>query len=162
MIGTQITIDEILTRAVDPCENRHKGSPQSVVAHERVLPSKDATYKRIMEVLTMKGPLTSKEIARALNVIGLNYISGRFSEMKALGWIEETGNTRQRAAELRAMKPMSAFTMVACPKCEGQIVAANMQRCYVCESSPEMCRTCLDGHVKTHSEVELDAALIAD
>lgn len=113
-----------------------------------------------MEVLA-KGPQTSKEIANALDVPGLNYISGRFSEMKQLGWIEETGKRRLGAAELRALKPMGEFELVKCPRCSVELVKANLQTCFICDHTPEMCSDCFTEHMKTHSEAELDAALTA-
>lgn len=153
----QLTIEEILIRGADPSERKHGGNPQSVEAHKRVLPSKEATYKRIMEVLA-KGPQTSKEIAAVLNV-QLNCVSGRFSEMKQLCWIEETGERREGAAELKAVKPVDDFDLVKCPKCSGEIVVANIVRCFVCDDAPEMCYPCQQIHIKAHSEVEIDAAL---
>lgn len=101
MTAEQLTIDQILRVAADPCENRHLGNPQSIEAHKRVLHSKEETYKRIIEVLKTRGPSTSKEIATALGV-QLNCVSGRYSELKALGRIQETGIKRMGAAELEA------------------------------------------------------------
>ena len=158
---TQLTIEEILIRGADPSENRHLGNPQSVAAHARVIHTKEETYKRIMEVLNTRGPSTSKEIAAALNIQSLNCISGRFSEMKQLCWIEETGVKRRGAAELRAIRLAKDFELAICPKCKSETVSANMVFCYVCEDPPDMCQPCLELHVKTHSEAELDAALTA-
>jgi predicted transcriptional regulator len=54
-----------------------------------------------MEALRFS-PKTSKEIAEFLNR-PLNAISGRLSELKAIGKIEKTGQRRDGAAELRAI-----------------------------------------------------------
>lgn len=154
----QLTIEEILTRGADPCENRHKGNPQSVAAHVQILHTKEESYRRIMEVLHVQGPSTSKEIAAALNK-QLNCVSPRLSEMKTLDWLREMGERRDSAAVLTAVKPIDDFELIRCPKCSGEIVFANKVFCYVCEDPPDMCGNCLDAHVKTHSEAELDAAL---
>lgn len=97
----QLSIEDILRLTIDPCANRHKGNPQSVDAHKRVVHSKQETYKRIMDLLKARGGFgaTSKEIAGAFGV-ELNTISGRFSELKAMRWIKESGEKRNGAAVL--------------------------------------------------------------
>lgn len=97
----QLTIDQVLRIAVDPCERKHGGNPQSVAAHERVKYTKEEVYKRTTALLKARGShgATSKEIAAAFGV-ELNTISGRFSEMKQMGWIKENGERRNGAAVL--------------------------------------------------------------
>lgn len=87
----------------DPSARKHHNNPQSVAAHDRVKRTKEETYKKIMALLNARGEYgaTSKEIAAAFGV-ELNTISGRFSELKAMGWIEENGSRRDGAAVLRA------------------------------------------------------------
>jgi hypothetical protein len=96
-----MTIEDILRVSVDPCERKHGGNPQSEAAHKKVVYTKQATYRRIMDLLTARGEFgaTSKEIAGAFGV-GLNTISGRFSELKAMRWIKENGERRNGAAVL--------------------------------------------------------------
>lgn len=97
----QLTIDQVLRMTLDPCANRHKNNPQSVEAHKKVVHTKQDSYKRIMDLLKARGSYgaTSKEIAAAFGV-ELNTISGRFSEMKAMLWIKESGERRNGAAVL--------------------------------------------------------------
>ena len=87
----------------DPSSRKHHNNPQSVAAHDRVKHTKQDTYKKIMNLLQARGEYgaTSKEIAEAFGV-GLNTISGRFSELKVMNWIYETGERRNGAAVLRA------------------------------------------------------------
>jgi len=95
------TRGEIVRQGVDPCERKHKGNAQSIEAHKRVLHSKQETYKRIMALISSRGEFgaTSKEIAYAFGV-ELNTISGRFSELKAMRWLRESGERREGAAVL--------------------------------------------------------------
>jgi predicted Rossmann fold nucleotide-binding protein DprA/Smf involved in DNA uptake len=86
---------------LDICANRHKGSPESIAAN----PSQDAkrmVYKVITDLLTIQ-PMTSKEIAGAMNTT-INCISGRLTEMRALGKVYKTGVRREGAAELALTK----------------------------------------------------------
>lgn len=97
----QLTIDQILRLAVDPCERKHGGSPTSIEAHKRVVYTKEEVYKRTTALLKARGTYgaTSKEIAAAFGV-ELNTVSGRFSEMKSMNWIKENGERRNGAAVL--------------------------------------------------------------
>lgn len=101
VIGEQLTIDQVLRIAVDPCERKHKGNPQSVAAHEKVVSTKQETYKKLMAIIKARGPYgaTSKELAAAIGK-PLHCVSGRLSETKAMGWIKENGERRNGAAVL--------------------------------------------------------------
>ena len=85
----------------DPSARKHKGAPTSVAAHRRIAHTKQDSYKWIMDLLTARGEFgaTSKEIA-ASKGIDLHKVSGRLSELKAMGWIEENGSRRDGAAVL--------------------------------------------------------------
>lgn len=85
----------------DPSARKHKGSPTSVAAHDRVAHTKQDSYKWIMELLTARGEYgaTSKELA-ASKGIDLHKVSGRLSELKAMQWIKENGLRRDGAAVL--------------------------------------------------------------
>ena len=98
---SQLSILELLTISVDPSARKHKVSPTSVEAHEKVRPSKEHVYKRIMGLLNARAEFgaTSKEIAAAFGV-QLNCLSGRCSELKTMGWIKENGQRRDGAAVL--------------------------------------------------------------
>lgn len=97
----QLTRGEIVRMAVDPCERKHRGSETSIAAHQKVVHSKQETYKKIMVLLKSRGSFgaTSKEIAYAFGV-ELNTISGRFSELKMMGWIKPTELRRGGASVL--------------------------------------------------------------
>lgn len=96
---SQLTLESVIQR--DPSARKHGGNPASTDAHRRVVHSKQDTYRKIMELLKARGTYgaTSKEIAGAFGV-GLNTISGRFSELKSMQWIRENGLRRDNAAVL--------------------------------------------------------------
>lgn len=89
---------------VDLCEKRHRGNPQSVEAHKRVIHTKQETYRKILDyVKCAANGATVHEIAEALGYgKAINRASGRLSELKAMGKLVETGNRRAGAAVLRA------------------------------------------------------------
>lgn len=72
----------------DICRNRHKGNESSKAAN----PKREAKRKMHQQIIGMlcRNTLTAKQIARALDV-PFNTISGRFSELKAMGKIRGTG-----------------------------------------------------------------------
>lgn len=82
----------------DVCFSRHKGSPESVDANKRV--DKTKGQQEVLTLLSRGAWLTSKEIAALLNK-PLNAVSGRLSELRAMGKIEKTGERRCGAAVLR-------------------------------------------------------------
>lgn len=98
-MSQQLPINFDISR--DPCARKHGGNEMSKLAHSKVVHSKQETYKRIMTLLRARGEYgcTSKEIAAAMGK-QLNCISGRFAEMKQMGWIKENGERRNGAAVL--------------------------------------------------------------
>lgn len=95
----QLSILEVIER--DVCERRHRGNPQSVEAHKKVVHTKQETYKKIMDLVRAREEFgaTSKEVAYAMGK-QLNCISGRFSELRAMGWLKDSGIRRNGAAVL--------------------------------------------------------------
>lgn len=90
-------MSEQLAMTFDVCQNRHKGSLESIAANPSPI-AKSESYPRILALLAGQ-PMTSKEIARALGV-ELNCISGRCSELRFAGSIRKTGERREGAAVL--------------------------------------------------------------
>jgi len=74
----------------DICERKHGGNPNSVAANERIVPSKDAVRARVLEVVRLHSQITLAELAEMWGV-EKNTISGRFSELKTRGLIEQRG-----------------------------------------------------------------------
>ena len=72
----------------DICANRHRGNAASRAANRRVAKSEDREL--VLGIIKSKGITYSKEIA-AIMEKPLHTISGRLSELKALGLIEDTG-----------------------------------------------------------------------
>lgn len=68
--------------------NRHRGNPQSKDANLRVEASKSVMRKRIVEKITKYGSSHLKELCRIFDKHP-NEISGRLTELKADGVIEE-------------------------------------------------------------------------
>ena len=83
----------------DICENRHKGNIESLAANPTTEHKRDS-HERILNFLRVNGNRTSKELAYYFGK-QLNVISGRISELKAIGAIEPTGERRDGAAVLR-------------------------------------------------------------
>jgi len=79
-----------MTATQDICKNRHRGSEESIAAFRRMRPI--AARNRVMADIRRAGPqgITAKELAEHWNV-GLNTISGRFSELKKDGLIRKIG-----------------------------------------------------------------------
>lgn len=84
----------------DVCISRHRDNAASVAANERIRNSKSAFRAAVYELGRMLGEFTSKEIAVKLDK-PLNSVSGRISELKAAGLIEETAYRRDGCAVLR-------------------------------------------------------------
>lgn len=76
----------------DICANRHKNNPASVEANRKVDKSKDRAA--VLAVVERLGMSYSKEIARELGK-PLNAISGRLSELKALGLLHVLDEKRE-------------------------------------------------------------------
>jgi len=84
---------------IDITSRKHRGSPESVEAHDRVVQSKELMRERIMYVVQDRGDATSKEIAYALGK-QLHAISGRCSELVMQGRLKKSGKRRNGAAVL--------------------------------------------------------------
>jgi DNA-binding transcriptional regulator YhcF (GntR family) len=76
----------------DVCANRHKGNAESKAANAKVSESKTRMQRLVLFNVEKAGDhgLTCKELAGTLNV-GMNAISGRWTELKAAGLIEQIG-----------------------------------------------------------------------
>lgn len=97
----QLDIYELLVVARDPSERKHKGSETSVAAHRKIEGTKEVTYQKILTLVKARGEFgaSSKEIAYALGK-QLHAISGRLSEMRAMGKLRDSGLRREGAAVL--------------------------------------------------------------
>lgn len=88
----------------DICANRHGGNAESVVANERIAPQKQRDRERIYDWFCEKAKdgATGKDVSRCMN-LGYTTVSARLSELKADGWLVDTGKRREGAAVLRAV-----------------------------------------------------------
>jgi len=80
----------------DVCQNKHQGNEQSTQAFQtKVKPTLRQRQIEVLQAINNAGNqgLTCKELAKAWQ-IGMNAISGRFSELKSLGEIEPAGSSR--------------------------------------------------------------------
>jgi predicted transcriptional regulator len=80
----------------DICQNKHQGNEQSTQAFQtKVAPTLRQRQIEVLQAIKNAGNqgLTCKELAEAWG-IGMNAISGRFSELKKLGEIEPAGSSR--------------------------------------------------------------------
>ncbi len=77
-------------RIKDVCAARHKGNPESLAANERAECTKARQRRNVYEAVCAAGDLTCRDLANAWGV-GMNVISGRFTELKAAGMIVKTG-----------------------------------------------------------------------
>lgn len=80
----------------DVCRNKHQGNEQSTQAFEtKVKPNLKQRQIEVLQAINNAGNqgLTCKELAKNWQ-IGMNAISGRFSELKRLGEIEPAGSSR--------------------------------------------------------------------
>lgn len=93
---TQLFTDDI-------CARKHKGSITSIAANKRARKHKVANTAKILNfAIKNMGRCYSKQVARAFGV-DLNVISGRFSELKELGMLAETGERAEGCAVLRVV-----------------------------------------------------------
>lgn len=83
----------------DVTANRHKGNAASIDANPSEA-AKRESHRQILAFISFMGKATSKAIARELGK-PLNAVSGRVSELKALGEIEETGERDEGCNVLR-------------------------------------------------------------
>ncbi len=77
----------------DICERKHSGNPASVEANKRAARNKVSDRLRIIEFLKANGTAYSKQVAAAFNV-PLHHLSGRWSELKRDGVVEEIEGER--------------------------------------------------------------------
>lgn len=89
---------------IDICESKHRGSPESVDAHEKIINKKAAAYTRIMKIYRARKDYgaTSHEIVGATGM-PLQTVSARLSELRhVLGWLKkkEPNERRNGAAVL--------------------------------------------------------------
>ena len=83
----------------DICAARHHGSPESAAANPAP-EAKRAMHRTILALFDQRPYWTSKQIAYAVGR-PLNSISGRLSELMAMGLLERTGARMDGAAVLR-------------------------------------------------------------
>ena len=74
----------------DICAGRHRGNPESETANDRVAGKKGADRHRVLMECRRRGGVTCKELSDEWGV-GMNQISGRFTELKRLGLIKKVG-----------------------------------------------------------------------
>lgn len=80
----------------DICRNRHQGSPESSQAFEtKVKPFLSESRAKVLAAINSSGGcgVTCKELAEAWGV-GMNTVSGRFSELKKANLITPAGPAR--------------------------------------------------------------------
>ncbi len=76
----------------DITENRHQGNPESVAAFQSIQSALPRQTLRVLQEIAAAGQrgLTCRELAAAWGV-GMNKISGRFSELKKEGLVTKVG-----------------------------------------------------------------------
>jgi len=80
----------------DICQQRHRQNKESNQAFQaKIKPTLKERQRQVLEEISLSGSdgLTCKELANKW-AIGMNVISGRFSELKRSGQIEPAGNPR--------------------------------------------------------------------
>ena len=88
----------------DICENRHGGAPTSVDAFERIEKALPAARREVLGAIRREGDAGThlKHVCRVLDK-EKNEVSGRISELKKAGLIEQTGARREGCAVVRAV-----------------------------------------------------------
>lgn len=86
---------------IDICEARHRGSPESQSAFERVKHTKRDMYDRILRLAQARKDygITVHELAAACGKTP-NCVSGRLSELRMMGKLKKSGQRRNGAAVL--------------------------------------------------------------
>lgn len=76
----------------DICKSRHKGNTESEAAFDKAKDTIPHQRQKVFEAIRLRSKkgLTCKELAD-LWAVGMNAISGRFSELKRDGLIEKVG-----------------------------------------------------------------------
>lgn len=87
---------------IDICEARHKGSPESQDAFEKVKHTKQLMYDKIMYLAQQRKDfgVTVHEVAGAFGKTP-NAVSGRLSELRMMGKLKKSGERRNGAAVLQ-------------------------------------------------------------
>ena len=91
-----IVMDDLFGDWQDICRNRHQGSPESAHAFEtKVKPFLSESRAKVLAAINSSGGIgvTCKELAEAWGV-GMNTVSGRFSELKKANLITPAGPAR--------------------------------------------------------------------
>lgn len=86
---------------IDICESRHRQSPESQDAFEKVKHTKQLMYDRIMFLAQQRKDygITVHEVAGAVGK-QVNCVSGRLSELRMMGKLRKSGLRRNGAAVL--------------------------------------------------------------
>lgn len=76
----------------DICARRHRGNPRSKAAFERLKPDLQGQREKVYRAVLEAGQdgLTCRELAKRWGV-GMNQVSGRFSELKRDGRVKVVG-----------------------------------------------------------------------
>lgn len=90
--------DPLFVWGEDVCSKKHGGNPESESAQEGRKGKAAAQRARVIEAIRASGArgLTVDELAASWNVAP-NAISGRFTELKALGKITKAGTRKTRS-----------------------------------------------------------------
>lgn len=89
-------MDDLFGDWQDICRKRHQGSPESAQAFEtKVKPFLSESRAKVLAAISSSGVLgiTCKELAETWGV-GMNTVSGRFSELKKANLITPAGPAR--------------------------------------------------------------------
>ena len=88
---------------VDPCARKHGGNEQSREANKKNLKRREAQRMAVLEHITNAGThgMSMKEVAKAMST-QFSSVSGRGTELKRLGMVEENGEVREGSAVLVA------------------------------------------------------------
>lgn len=97
----------------DITSGKHKGNPASNSAFERGQSSHEAAKQRVYEMIADSKGITSKEIAERLGW-ALHTFSGRISQLKAAGKIVGTGERRDGAEVLVAVRKAEQMSLLEC------------------------------------------------
>lgn len=93
-----------IDKLTDITSRKHRGNEQSRTANQNGLSTRASQRATVLQLIQEAGPrgLCMKEIAALLGV-PFNACSGRGSELKRFGQVEETGEVRQESAVLCAV-----------------------------------------------------------
>lgn len=85
----------------DVCAAKHQANPESTAANTRV--NKSAARQEVYDALVRWGDMTCKEIAQRLGK-PMHKVSGRLTELKALGMVAPTDEVRDGGRVMRAVR----------------------------------------------------------